>query len=440
MHGTSNSAVTSKAAFEQRTYAKVSWRLMPLLFVAYVVAYLDRVNVGFAKLQMQADLQFSDTVYGFGAGVFFISYFLLEVPSNMALHRIGARIWIARIMITWGIISAATMFVTSPLSFYILRFLLGAAEAGFFPGIVLYLTYWYPGERRGRINAIFLTAIAISGVVGGPLSGWIMSSMAGIHGWAGWQWMFLLEGIPSVIVGIAVLLWLDDGIEKAKWLNREEKDLLIHNIAQEDLQKAPVSSGHGLTEAFGNIRVWILGLVYFGLVMGLYGVGFWLPTLIKNMGVTDTLHIGFLTAIPYGVTVIAMVLISHSSDRMRERRWHVTIPALVGAAGLVAMVLIGTGNTVLAMAAVTVATIGTISALPLFWSLPTGFLGGAAAATGIALINSLGNLSGFVSPFAVGWLKDMTGSTDSGLYLLAASLVMSGVLVITTMPAKLVNK
>ncbi len=439
LHGLSDPAVTS-TAFEKQTYAKVSWRLMPLLFIAYVVAYLDRVNVGFAKLQMVSDLQFSETVYGLGAGIFFISYFLLEVPSNIILHKVGARVWIARIMISWGILSAATMFVTTPMSFYIVRFLLGMAEAGFFPGIILYLTYWYPAERRGRITTIFMTAVAVSGVIGGPLSGWIMTSLSGANGWAGWQWMFLLEGIPSVLVGVIVFFYLDDRIERAKWLTREEKDLLAHNIEQENAQKTPDSSGHGIAESFGNARVWILALVYFGLVMGLYGVGFWLPTIIKSMGVTDLLHNGLLSAIPYGITVVVMVLVSHSSDRMRERRWHVAIPALLGALGLVALVAVGTSNTFLAMAALTVATAGIITTLPLFWSLPTGFLGGAAAAAGIALINSLGNLAGFVSPFAVGWLKDLTGSTNSGMYMLVGTLVLSAVLVIATMPAKLVNR
>lgn len=424
----------STSAFEEATYRKVTWRLVPFLLLCYVVAYLDRVNVGFAKLQMLNDLKFSETIYGLGAGIFFIGYFLFEVPSNVILHRVGARIWIARIMISWGVISAAMMFVTTPAMFYVMRFLLGLAEAGFFPGIILYLTYWYPAQRRGRTTTFFMTAIALSGVIGGPISGWAMKAFAGVYGLAGWQWMFLIEGIPSIIVGIFVLAYLDDRINHAKWLTDEEKALLARNIAAEDADKEDPPIGTVLASP----RVWLMSLIYFTFVMGLYGVSFWLPTLIKQTGVADPFSVGLLTAIPYGAAVVAMVLVARSADRLRERRWHIAIPAVVGAVGLVLSAVWHT-DTTLAMAALTLGTMGILTTLPLFWSLPTAFLTGTGAAAGIALINSLGNLAGFLSPYAVGWLKDATQSTDSGMYMLAASMVLGAILTLSV-PARMVNK
>ena len=421
-------------SFEARTYAKVTWHILPLLFLCYVASYLDRVNVGFAKLQMATDLHLSDTVFGLGAGIFFIGYFIFEVPSNVILHRVGARIWIARIMVTWGIVSGAMVFVNGPVMFYVMRFLLGVAEAGFFPGVVLYLTYWYPANRRGKITALFMTAIALSGVIGGPLSGWVMQSMPGVYGLAGWQWMFIIEAIPSLVLGLATIAYLQDRVADAKWLTDDEKTLIATKIGVEDKEKGDGTLG----QAFSNPRVWVCALIYFSFVMGLYGVGFWLPTIIKATGVKGTLDIGMLTAIPYAVAAVAMVLIGRSADRLRERRWHVAIPGVVGAVGLLLSTLFG-DNTWLSMSALTLATVGILTTLPLFWSLPTAFLGGTAAAAGIALINSVGNLAGFVSPFMVGWLKDLTHSTNSGMYMLTASLVLGAVLTLT-MPARLVNK
>ncbi|WP_432259439.1 MFS transporter [Cupriavidus sp. TMH.W2] len=424
----------SSAAFEDATYRKVSWRLVPFLLLCYVVAYLDRVNVGFAKLQMLNDLKFSETIYGLGAGIFFIGYFLFEVPSNVILHKVGARIWIARIMITWGLISAAMMFVTTPTMFYVLRFLLGIAEAGFFPGIILYLTYWYPANRRGRTTTYFMTAVALAGVIGGPLSGWVMQGFDGHNGWSGWQWMFLLEGIPSILVGLWVLAYLDDRIAHAKWLSVEEKALLERNIASEDAHKEDPP----IRTVMSSPRVWLMSAIYFCFVMGLYGVSFWLPTIIKQTGVKGALDIGLLTAIPYGCAVIGMVLVAYSADRSGERRWHIAIPALAGSLGLLLSVQ-WHNDTTLAMVALTLATIGILTTLPLFWSLPTAFLAGTGAAAGIALINSLGNLAGFLSPYAVGWLKDLTHSTDSGMYLLAACLVVGAALTLSV-PKRLVSQ
>jgi D-galactonate transporter len=406
-------------------YRRVSWRLMPFLFLCYVAAYLDRVNVGFAKLQMLSDLRFSDTVYGIGAGIFFVGYFLFEVPSNLLMTRTGARIWIARIMISWGVISSAMMFVDSVASFYVLRFLLGAAEAGFFPGIILYLTYWYPAHRRARMVALFMSGVAVAGVVGGPLSGWIMKTFAGLHGLSGWQWLFLLEGVPSMLLGIWTLFYLDDGIRSAKWLSEGDKQQLEQAIAEDGKQQQHMP----LAQMFSNGKVWLLALVYFLFVMGLYGVSFWLPQLVKNSGIDDVFTIGLLTAIPYFVAAVVMVLAARHSDRSGERRWHAAVAALAGALGLI-VATVYSDNTVIAMAALSVATAGILSTFPIFWSLPTAMLGGAAAAAGIALINSVGNLAGFVSPYLVGAIKDATHSTANGIYLLAASLVAGAVLVV----------
>ena len=407
------------ASFVDATYRKVAWRLLPFLFVCYVVAYLDRVNVGFAKLQMLSDLKFSETAYGLGAGIFFIGYFIFEIPSNLILHRTGARRWIARIMITWGFLSSSMMFVTSETMFYVLRFLLGAAEAGFFPGIILYLTYWFPAQQRGRIVALFMTAIAMSGVIGGPLSGWIMTGMAGVNGWAGWQWLFLLEGMPSVILGVAVLLVLDDSIRGAKWLTTAEKDLLESRIAADQKGQAHLSVGQTLRDP----RVLMLSGLYFCFIMGLYGVSFWLPQLIKGMGVTDLNSIGLLSAIPYGVAAVAMVLVGRSSDALQERRLHLVVPALLGAAGLALAGAYGS-QPLLGMLALTLGTAGVLSVLPVFWTLPTALLGGAGAAAGIALINSVGNLAGFLSPYMVGAVKDATGNTTLAMFVLAGSMVL----------------
>ncbi|SAK70888.1 major facilitator transporter [Caballeronia hypogeia] len=422
------------SAFEEATYKKVVWRLAPLLLICYVVAYLDRVNVGFAKLQMAADLQLSDAVYGFGAGIFFFGYFIFEIPSNIILHRVGARVWIARIMITWGIISALTMFITTPTMFYVMRFLLGAAEAGFFPGIILYLTYWFPARRRGRITTLFMTAIALSGLIGGPISGWIMDAFHTKNGWHGWQWLLLLEGIPSIIVGIVVFLKLDDRISEATWLTAEERELLERNIASDNVEKEDMPLGKILSSP----KVWLMSIIYFSFVMGLYGVSFWLPTIIKSMGVSDALHVGLLSAIPYGAAVIGMLYAARSADRSGERRWHIAIPALIGSIGLVLSV-VWSSNTTLAMVGLTLATMGILTTLPLFWSLPTAFLAGTGAAAGIAMINSLGNLAGFLSPYLVGWLKQATASNASGMYMLAGFLVL-GALLVLSVPARMVNR
>jgi len=414
---------------ENALYAKVTWRIMPILFLSYVVSYLDRVNVGFAKLQMMADLNLSDTVYGLGAGIFFIGYFLFEIPSNLILHKVGARLWIARIMISWGLISGAMIFIDSAPLFYLMRFLLGLAEAGFFPGVILYLTYWYPSARRGKVYAMLMSAVAVSGVIGGPLSGWIMHSTVGLCGMAGWQWMFVLEALPALLLGMIVFRALPDRVNDAHWLRDDEKHLLSSNLLQEDLAKHKMD----LVQVVQSVPVWHLTAIYFTLVMGLYGVSFWLPTMIRATGINDILLVGLLTAIPYFAATLGMLFTGRSSDRHRERRWHLAVPMLLGGVGLLLSTLFHQ-NTPLAMLSLTVAMAGILSGISVFWSLPTALLGGTGAALGIALINSMGNLAGFASPFLIGWIKDMTHSTDAGMFMLTGSLLVGAVLTLMVRP------
>ncbi|MBX9607810.1 MAG: MFS transporter [Gammaproteobacteria bacterium] len=409
---------------DDQLYARVTWRLVPFLFACYVCAYLDRVNVGFAKLTMLDALGFSETVYGLGAGVFFIGYFLFEIPSNLALHRFGARRTIARIMVAWGLLSAATLWVTTPTQFYVLRFLLGAAEAGFFPGIILYLTYWYPAARRARVTALFATAVPLASVIGAPLSGWLLEHFDGVRGLAGWQWLFLLEALPSVLLGLCALALLDDRIADARWLSDAERARLTAALEAEQRSDAPAHALDGLRRP----AVWRMAAVYFAFVMGLYGLNFWLPTLVRDLGFRGALDIGLVTALPFAAAAVAMVLVARHSDQHGERRWHTVIPALLGAVGLAASVPLAQ-HTGLALLALTVGACGVLCALVMSWSLTTALVQGAAAASGIALVNSFGNLSGFVGPYAIGYLKDTTGGTAPGVLMLAASMVVGAALV-----------
>jgi sugar phosphate permease len=421
--------------FEARTYRTVTWRLLPFLFLCYILAYLDRVNVGFARLQMQTDLGLSDTAYGIGAGMFFIGYFFFEVPSNLLLRRVGARMWIARIMILWGVISSGMMFTNSQTSFYVLRCLLGIAEAGFFPGIILYLTFWYTRVHRARMVALFMTAIALAGVLGGPVSGWIMDRMGGVAGLRNWEWLYLLEGLPSIVVGIVVLLYLDDGPARATWLTAEQKALLARRLEEEEaLKSADDRHAHHIGDVFRTPAVWILSLIYFGAVMGNYGVTFWLPQIIRETITTNPWRIGLVSMIPWGAAAITAVVVGASSDRRQERRWHIATGAAIGAVAFALSGLPGiSGWTGLAF--LTVATAGMMSTMTTFWALPTAILSGNAAAAGIAWINSVGNLSGYVSPFVLGAIRDATrdaahpnGNMFLALSVLAVSLLLAGVL------------
>jgi D-galactonate transporter len=420
--------------FEAKTYAKVSWRLIPFLMLCYLGAYLDRVNVGFAKLQMLSDLQFSETVYGMGAGVFFLGYFLFEVPSNLILHRVGARRWLARIMLTWAVISAGFVFVKSPTVFYILRFLLGVAEAGFAPGVILYLTYWYPSARRAKALSLFFMAIPLAGMVGGPLSGWIMHSLQGAMSMAGWKWLFLLEAVPSLVLGVAILLYLDDSIAKAKWLTDSEKALLARNVAGDNAHK----TAHLSIKAFiGDRRLWLMAAIYFCVVLGQYGLTFWLPTIIRKSGVSDPLWVGVFTAIPYLCAIVALPLIGMSADRRRERRFHLAIPMLIAAAGFATLPALG--SVAASIVCLSIAAAGILASSSQFWSLPTALLGGVSAAAGIAAVNCFANLAGFFSPAIVGWLNDLTGKSTAGLIFISLAVTL-GAALIFLVPARSVNR
>ena len=436
--------------FEEATYKKVASRLIPFLFLCYIVAFLDRVNVGFAKLQMASDLKFSDAVYGVGAGIFFIGYFIFEVPSNVILEKVGARVWIARIMITWGLISAAFLFTgdihwgavaaafgwtDAQFSFYFLRFMLGVAEAGFFPGIILYLTYWFPGERRAKMVALFMTAIGVSQLIGSPVSGAIMQFMDGAHGWRGWQWLFLLEGIPSVIIGVLVLLILPDGPNSASWLTPQERDLLVARIDHDNAGKRELGGGHSLMDAFKDGRVWALALVYFALAMCFYAVGFWMPTIIQELGIDkkDLLKVGLLSMIPWGASIVAMIWWGSHSDRTGERRWHCASGLLAIMAGLL-LLAIAHKSPIMSIGALTLITMGWAGCVCTFWSLPTAFLSGTAAAAGIAWINSVGNLGGYFGPDLIGTIRTAAHGAAEAAFFTLAGIALVGALIVIFLP------
>lgn len=402
---------------------KAAIRLLPFLALCYAVNFLDRVNVGFAALTMNKDLGFSPETFGFGAGIFFAGYLLFEVPSNLALQYFGARVWIARIMISWGLVAIAMSLVSGPYGFHAIRFLLGVAEAGFFPGIILYLTYWFPAQERARIVSLFMAAIPLATVIGAPLSG-LLLELDGVHGLKGWQWLFIIEGVPAVLLGFAALKVLDDGPARAKWLSAPERKALSTALAA-DARAAQTHGYSGLLEALTKPRIFALALLYFLIVIGLYGIGFWMPQLIQNFGLPN-LTVGFLTAIPYLVASVVMVLCGWNSDRTRERRWHIALPLLIGAVAFAWSAY--AGELLPAMIALSIATAGIYAAVANFWSLPTAILSGTAAAAGLALINSIGNLGGFVGPTVVGAAKEETGSFTRALLFLAAALAFGGLL------------
>ncbi|MFF3286597.1 MFS transporter [Streptomyces sp. NPDC003023] len=428
-------AAAVQAVNSGSAYAKITVRIVPLIFFCYVAAYLDRINVGFAQLQMADDLGFSNAVFGFGAGAFFIAYILFEVPSNLLLERVGARLWIARIMISWGVLSALTMFVTTPAQFYVLRFLLGVAEAGFVPGVLLYLTHWFPGPRRARVISLFMMGIPAAAMFGGPLSGWILSSLDQAAGWTGWQWLFLVEALPTIVLGVLVLVLLPDRVAAVSWLTAAEKESVRQDLSR-DAEGA--DRKHDIRSALRDARVWWLGVIDMSFMLGTYAIGFWLPTLIKESGEKDTGTIGWLTAVPHAAALIAMLIAGASSDRFRERRWHLVVPMLVGAAGLAGSTLVSDsiGMTVLMF---TVANVGIVACYPVFWCLPPAFLSGRAAAAGIALITSMANLGGFLATYLLGWLRDLTASPMHGLLLCAVFLLAGGALVLR-LPATEVNR
>ncbi|TCB78860.1 MFS transporter [Acinetobacter sp. ANC 4173] len=408
---------------EKRTLRKITWRIVPFIMILYLIAYIDRVNIGFAAITMKEDLGFTASILGFGAGIFFLGYFLFEVPSNIILHKVGARIWIARVMVTWGIIAGGMAFIEGSTSFYVMRFLLGVAEAGFFPGIILYLSYWFPARNRAGVIALFMAAAPIATAIGSPISAALLE-MHGIMGLAGWQWMFLIEAVPAVILGVVVFFYMTDRPEKAAWLKADEREWLVKTMQAEDANKGD-QQHHSILRGLANPRVLALALIYFGTSAGLYTLGIWAPQIIKELGVSS-MTVGLLNAIPPIISVVAMILWSRHSDKTNERTWHVALACLTAAAGLA--IAASTGSMFGLIAALTIVNVGISCSKPPLWSMPTMFLSGAAAATGIATINSIGNLGGFAGPAMIGWVKDQTGSFAGGLYFVAGLLILSTVL------------
>jgi D-galactonate transporter len=416
------------AAVGSHVGRKIAFRLVPFLGLLYLINYLDRVNVGFAALTMNADLGLSATAYGLGAGLFFLGYFFFEVPSNIILHRVGARVWIARIMVTWGLVASATAFVEGEISFYLVRVLLGVAEAGFFPGIILYLTYWFPREQRAKIVSLFFLAVPLSSVIGSPLSTLLIQHGDGVLGFdAGWRFMFFVEGVPAVVAGLLVLALLPSRPRDATWLTEQERTALEAQLAAEDARE--VGREVPIRAVLTNPRVIALSVVYFGIVFGLYVLAFFLPQVIKGFQQQfqmrlSLVEIGLITAVPYAFASVAMVLWARHSDRTGERARHVAIPAFVGAVAIAAALYMN--SPLLVMACITVCAIGVYAAIPVFWQLPNTFLTGVGAAAGIGLINSFGNLSGFLGPYLTGWLQGLTGSFRTGLWVVAGFMVVAG--------------
>jgi len=421
--------LTEPAIDKKFTVQKVTRRIVPYIFLCYIVNYLDRFNVSFAALEMSGDLGFSEMTYGLGASMFFIGYVLFEIPSNLIMMKVGARIWIARIMITWGLASTSMMFVKSPLSFYLLRFSLGVAEAGFFPGMILYLTYWIPAGERAQAFALFLTSTSLAGVVGGPISG-ALFKMGGIYGLKGWQWLFLLEGVPAILLGFVTLFYLVDRPEQANWLSSAERKWLSETIQKEQEDK---KLGHSLTlwQTLKHPRVWHLCLLYFSVVISFYGVAFWLPQIVKSFSGLSNSAVAILSAVPYLSASICMVIIANHSDKTRERKWHVALSAFAGCLGLgLAVFFLENDYPLPAFFSLCLAASGIWSTLGPFWSLPTAFLSGTAAAGGVALINSIGNAGGFVGPYIIGYIKQTTESFTGGMLVLAGTLLIAGFLAV----------
>lgn len=411
-------------------YAKIRWRLLPLLMLCYMIAFLDRVNIGYAQLQMKQTLAFGDAVYGLGAGIFFIGYFLFEVPSNLMLKRSGVRKTLLRIMFCWGLVAAAMMFVATPLQFYILRFLLGAFEAGFFPGVILYFTYWFPAPRRGQVIAIFMTAAAVAGLIAGPVSGSILKYLDGVAGFNGWQWMFVIQGLPASVLGGLAFLYLQDSPEQARWLSSREQRLLKEDMAQ-DLKNARHKSRDSLAQMFRDPKIYLLSLAYFMFLGATYMLVFWMPSLIQGWGTRDLLLLGLITAVPNIIGIGGMVLIGWHSDKQRERRWHFVGSMAVAAFGLAIITLLN-GHLVMSVAALCVAYVGIKAGTPLLFALVSEYLSVAATAGGIAFISSLGNLGPAVTPWLNGVINSHTGGHVSSMYLGIVMYLLAGALVLIT--------
>lgn len=421
----------------EHVYKKMTVRLIPFLFLCYVLNYIDRVNISFASLQFRQDLGISAAAYGFGVGIFFVGYVLFEVPSNLLMQRIGARRTIMRIMVLWGLVSISTMFVTSATQFYVVRVLLGIAEAGFFPGVVFYLTLWFPSALRGRIMSMFVLAIAVSGVIGGPVSGLIMSKMADLGGLHGWQWLFLVEGIPPVLVGIMAYFYLDDAPEHAKWLTNDERQFVIANLAAE---AAARDSGHGsFWHAARDPRLYAAAAAWFTLAWCGSVINYWSPTIIRDSGISDTLVVGLLSAVPYAVGAVGMLIINRHSDLKLERRWHYAISVLLAALA-VALLPSVAKQWQLAIALLAMLSVGYLTGVALFWSIPTAYLSKTASAGSIALISSIGQCGGLTAPNIIGWTQQATGNFAVGFYTIAAGMVLGTIIMLLGLPARLLRE
>jgi len=424
---TANIADSRSVAEHDRTHGIVTRRLLPLLLVCYLFAHLDRINIGFAKMQMSSDLHFSDTVYGLGAGLFFIAYALFGVPSNMALDRFGPRRWIASLMLVWGVLSSSMLWIDSANGFYVLRFLLGVAEAGFFPGILVFLNRWYPARRRAQVTALFAIAVPMAGVIGGPLSGAILERFHDFSGLRGWQWMFLIEGAPVIILGLVLLKCLPDSFETVKWLNPTQKQQLRAQLSSEEQRKS-ITSLDGIVR---NPQVWLLVAIYFAVMLAVNTLAFWMPTLIHGAGIGRDSQIGLLSAVPYLAGCFFMIGCGRSSDRNLERRWHLCVPLLMAAAGI-AVAGLAPGSPLWVMSGLIVAGMGASAALPMFWQLPPAFLSNGSQAAGIAMISSFGSVASFLAPYLIGWMRDTTQSASLALYVLAMFIALGGFLVLRT--------
>lgn len=419
-------------------YRKVLWRIMPFLMLCYIVAFIDRANIGFAKLHFITDLGFNDAIYGIGAGIFYVGYILFEVPSNMVLHKNGVRQTLLRIMLLWGVFSAGMAFMQTSTHFYVMRFLLGAAEAGMFPGMLLYLTYWVPLNRRARFNALFTASIPLAGMLGGPLSGWLMHTFEGVAGMKGWQWMFIIEGLPACALGLVAYFYLQDGPASAKWLTAAQKNLITEDLAK-SVSVRKNGGEHSYMDAIRDPKLYWLSGMGIAVLVSTGGVFFWLPTIIRKSGIDNVMTIGILSVIPFLIALIVQYLNARHSDRTGERRWHVAIPAFCAAIGWASLPSVQ-GNVPLSLLMLTLATAGTLGLTGPFWTLPSSFLSGKAAAGGIALLSTFAGLGSVFSPMLVGWLSSTTGSLAMGQYYFAALMLFGAVtLLIGVKPEALVK-
>ncbi|WP_158899246.1 MFS transporter [Burkholderia sp. L27(2015)] len=426
------SAAGFRSDQEYTLYNKAATRLLPFLLLLYIVAFLDRINVSFAKLSMAADAGIGDAAYGLGAGIFFIAYCLFEIPSNLILRRVGARFWIARIMFIWGLVCAAMAWVHSPLTFYVTRFILGIAEAGFYPGVVFYLTYWFPRRLRGQATAIFVIGIPLAGVIGAPMCGWVMAHMGGVAALQNWQWLFVLTGLPATVLGVITYFFLDDNPDKARWLTADDRALMAAEREAELRERPEVAHMHSTRAAFANGTLWLLAFVNFSIVVSLYALSFWLPQIVKSLGVSNAFENGLIVAIPSALAAVCMICVARHSDRRGEHRWHMAGAIIAAGVGL-CVASFFSHNAWISMAGLSLAMMGILTSFTIVSSLPGLLVSGAAAAAGIALITTVGNLGGYVGPFLLGWIKQATGHLEYALFL-CGMLLFAGALITLWLP------